>query len=96
MAGNAKAAKRFADENCICHPGMAQFHTNEECNEARKIPCPVHRVPRFRRAFIILSPEIPLMPAERHLCHCEPMLRRTAWEQGRVLTPEENKLTDQE
>jgi hypothetical protein len=33
-----KAAKRFADENCICHPsGVAQFHTDEECNEARKI-----------------------------------------------------------
>jgi hypothetical protein len=89
-----KAAMQFADENCICHPGMAQFHTNEERNEARKIPCPVHGVPRFGKAFILLSPEIPLMPAECHLCHCEPMLRRTAWEQGRTLTPEENKLAD--
>ena len=74
-----KAAKRFADENCICHTwGVAEFHTDEECDEARKIPCPVHGAPRFKRAFITLSPEIPLMPAERSLCHCEPMRRRTA------------------
>jgi hypothetical protein len=32
------------------------------------------------------------MPAERHLCHCEPLRRRTAKEQGYVLTAEENKL----
>jgi hypothetical protein len=94
----ARETQRFTDANCICHPwGVAEFHTNEECNEARKIPCPVHGVPRFKRAFITLSPEIPLMPAERHLCHCEPMRRRTAWEQGRViLTPEEEKLADKE
>ena len=92
-----KAAKRFEDENCICHPwGVAQFHTNEECIEARKIPCPVHGIPRFKKAFITLWPEDPLMAAERHLCRCEPLRRRTAKEQGYVLTPEEEKLADQE
>ena len=49
-----KAAKRFEDKNCICHPsGVAQFHTNEECDEARKIPCPIHGFGRWKMVFVV-------------------------------------------
>ena len=83
---------------CSRHAGQnqARQHKWRSVNEARKIPCLVHGIPRFKKAFITLGPEIPLMPAELHLCHCEPLRRRTAKEQGYVLTPEENKLADQE
>ena len=92
-----QANRRFVNRNCICHPSLfAMFHTSEEADEARRIPCPIHGIPRFRTSFITLNLRDALMPAERHLCHCEPMRERTAIEQGRTLTPEEAKLGKQE
>lgn len=94
----AEEALRYEDANCICHRyGIASFHTQEEHDEAKKIPCPIHGFRRWKLAFIgVLHITQPLAPAERHLCHCPPMLQRTIMEEGRNLTPEERKLANQE
>ena len=94
----ADEARRYEDQNCICHRfGGADFHTNEEYEEAKKIPCPIHGFRRWKKAFIgVLRIDQPLHPSERHLCHCPPMLQRTAMEEGRTLTPEEQKEADQQ
>ena len=45
---------------------------------------------------IILPIWEPLHPADRHLCHCPPMLRRQAAEEGRTLTEEEERLAGEQ
>ncbi len=94
----AEEARRYEDENCICHRfGGAMFHTDEEYEEAKKIPCPIHGFGRWKIAFVGVIPITqPLAPAERHLCHCPPMLERTILEEGRDLTPEEWRLAQKE
>jgi hypothetical protein len=94
----AQEAQRYTDANCICHRyGAAMFHTNEEYEGAKKIPCPIHGYRRWKFAFIgVLRITEPLEPAERHLCHCPPMLQRTIMEEGRDLTPEEWKAAQQQ
>jgi hypothetical protein len=57
---------------------------------------PHSRGSAIQNGFITLRLDQALMIADRHLCHCEPMRRRTAIEQGYTLTPEEEKLADQE
>jgi hypothetical protein len=76
---------------CICYPYGASFHNVEEMEKAREIPCPVHGKPRFKvdACSVHLGIDMPLAPADRHLCHCPPRLWRTALEQGRALTGEE-------
>ena len=94
----AEQALRYEDAKCICHRyGMVSFHTREEHDEAKKIPCPIHGLPRRKFAFIgVLRITEPLAPAERHLCHCPPMLLRTIMEEGRDPTPEEWKSGQQQ
>jgi hypothetical protein len=82
--------------NRICYPHEARFHTTEECEQARAIPCPVHGCPRFRYSFIDLTIKQALAPADRHLCHCPPMLWRQADEEGRILTPAESEIANQQ
>jgi hypothetical protein len=75
---------------CICYPYYdASFHNTEEMEKALGIPCPTHGKPRFRACIVHLGIDAPLAPADRHLCHCPPMLLRSAAERGRVLTGEE-------
>src|ERR1035438_1261617 len=78
---------------CICYPFGGSFHNIEEMEKAREIPCPAHGKRHFREGACIvhLSIDMPLAPADRHLCHCPPMLLRSAAEQGRILTREESR-----
>lgn len=94
----ADEAQRYADKTCICYRvGIASFHTHEECDEATKIPCPIHGFKRWKLVFVgALRLTDALEPQDRHLCHCPPMRSRTAIEQGYNLTPEEEKLAGEE
>ena len=94
----AEEALRYEDANCICHRyGIAIFHTQEEHDEAKKNSVPDSWISPVETTFIgVLHITQPLAPAERHLCHCPPMLQRTIMEEGRNLTPEERKLANQE
>ena len=74
-------AERWKAKHCICLTD-ARFHTDEEAREAYVIPCPVHGRRVFKCCFIDLSIQVPLHPADRHLCHCPPMLARQAAEEG--------------
>jgi len=82
-------------KDCICLVG-ARFHTSEEADGAFQIPCPIHGKPRFKFCMITLPISEPLHPADRHLCHCPPMLRRQAAEEGRTLTEEEEQLAHEQ
>ncbi len=88
-------AERWKAKHCICLTD-ARFHTDEEAREAYVIPCPVHGRRVFKCCFIDLSIQVPLHPADRHLCHCPPMLARQAAEEGRTLTAEEQELANQQ
>ena len=87
-----RRAKVLIAAKCICYPHGASFHTTEECEQARASPCPIHGFPRFRFALITLTIDQALAPADRHLCHCPPMLARQAEEEGRVLTATEQRI----
>ncbi len=45
---------------------------------------------------ITLRIDEPLHPADRHLCHCPPMIRRQAAEEGRTLTEQEERVAHEQ
>ncbi len=47
-------------------------------------------------SMITLRIDEPLHPADRHLCHCPPMIRRQAAEEGRTLTEQEERVAHEQ
>lgn len=86
-----RQARRREIKDCTCYQD-ARFHTLEEARAGFEKPCSTHGRPRFRSCFIDLNIDRPLAPADRHLCHCPPMLARQAAEEGRELSNEEQQL----